>query len=236
MAKIPALSAKEMAELDRRLVEDFHMDLLMMMENAGRSLANQARMMMMGTVEEKKILVMAGKGNNGGGGLVCARNLHNWGAEIEVILASPPSSLREAPRKQLDIIQRMGIIVHTDYDGGISSADLIIDALLGYNQKGNPRGAVAELIRMANSSGTNILALDVPSGLDLESGDPNKPCIHATQTLTLALPKTGLLKKQARLYTGRIFLADISVPRGLYREFKVTGESIFANDSIVELS
>jgi len=108
MPEVPALSSKEMAELDRRLVDDFRIDLSMMMENAGRSVATQARTIM-GGVEGNKILVMAGKGNNGGGGMAAARNLHNWGAHVNVVLATPAHELKELPLRQFEILRRIGL-------------------------------------------------------------------------------------------------------------------------------
>src|SRR2546426_9725330 len=95
MPGVPALSSKEMTELDRRLVEDFRIDLSMMMENAGRSVATQARTMM-GRVEGKKILVMAGKGNNGGGGMVGGRDLHHGGAPGNGGVAKPARELKQS--------------------------------------------------------------------------------------------------------------------------------------------
>src|SRR2546428_12824006 len=107
MPGVPALSSKEMAELDRRLVEDFRIDLSMMMENAGRSVATQARTMM-GRVEGKKILVMAGKGNNGGGGVVSARNLHELGGCADGCLATPAHELEELSLLPVEDLRKIG--------------------------------------------------------------------------------------------------------------------------------
>ncbi len=234
MSKVPALSAKEMAELDRRLVKDFRIDLAMMMENAGRSLATQARTMM-GGVEGKKIVVMAGKGNNGGGGMVAARNLHNWGAQVDTVLVTPRHELKELPLRQLDILTMIGVrSLHHARASEVERCDLIVDALLGYNQSGNPRGVVADLVITANSSKKPILCLDIPSGLDPDDGFPNDPCIKGTQTLTLALPKRGLVKRRAQPYVGDLFLADIGVPARVYKELGVR-RPIFSENSIVRL-
>jgi NAD(P)H-hydrate epimerase len=99
---------------------------------------------------------------------------------------------------------------------------VIIDALLGYNIKGNPRESTAVLIRYANETGKPIVALDLPSGLDPDTGKAFNPCIRATSTLTLALPKTGLMVETARSYVGDIYLADIGIPKEVYEE--VTGQ------------
>ncbi len=187
-----------MAEFDRILMKDYHIELQMMMENAGRALAVQASRLAGGSILDKRVLVMAGKGNNGGGGLVAARHLHNWRARVEVTLASSVHELRDVPAKQLLILHSMKVpILEASAKVNANDFDLIVDALLGYNQKGNPRGRIAQLVSLANNSGKPILALDIPTGLDPDDGSPHEPCVKAAQTLTLALPKSGLLNKRA---------------------------------------
>jgi NAD(P)H-hydrate epimerase len=226
-----------MADLDRKLTEDYHIELPMMMENAGRALAVQASRLAGGSALNKRVLVMAGKGNNGGGGLVAARHLHNWGARVEVALASSVYELKDVPSKQLLILHSMNIpILEASAEVKANDFDLIVDALLGYNQKGDPRGRIAQLVRMANDSGKPILALDIPTGLDPHDGSPHEPCVKATQTLTLALPKSGLLKKEARTYVGRLFLADISVPRELYLKLGIDKAPQFDAQGIIEIA
>src|SRR5574340_129052 len=104
VVRIPAVTAEEMAEVDRRMIEEFHIDLEMMMENAGSALALHARRLL-GKALREKVVVLVGKGNNGGGGLVAARHLHNWGAKTKVILSSEEESIREIPAKQLDMLK-----------------------------------------------------------------------------------------------------------------------------------
>ncbi len=233
--RIPTLTSKEMADLDTKLTEDYHIGLQMMMENAERTLAVQASRLAGGSVLNKRVLVMAGKGNNGGGGLVAARHLHNWGARVEVALASSVHELKDVPAKQLLILHSMKIpILEASATIKMKDFELIIDALLGYNQKGDPRGRIAQLVSMANNSGKPILALDIPTGLDPDDGSPHETCVKATQTLTLAFPKSGLLNKHAKAYVGQLFLADISVPRELYLKF---GDKVpsFDGQGIVEI-
>jgi len=232
--KVPALSVAEMVELDRRLVEDFHFDLSMLMENAGRSLARQAQFKL-GPSVGKKVLVMTGEGNNGGGGLVAARHLHNWGYRVEVALSAFENELKELPLKQVNVLRAMGVpIVPARVEIDMGGFDLIIDSLLGYGQRGNPREGVAELVRSANASRKRVLCLDVPTGLDPDSGNPYSPCIKGAWTLTLAFPKRGLLQEGAKPYVGELFLADIGVPRSVYRSLGVK-EPIFSDGYIVGL-
>jgi NAD(P)H-hydrate epimerase len=229
---IPALTTEQMAEVDRLMIEEYGITLIQMMENAGRNLAEQARRML-GELSGRRVVVLCGKGNNGGGGMVAARHLSNRGAKVSAKLIGDPAGLKEIPANQWDILQVMALTQADDPDP--SQADLILDAMIGYGLTGDPRGLVAEWIRRANAAGAPILALDAPSGLDTTSGTAGNPCIRATATLTLALPKTGLLTPSARPLVGQLLLADISVPPVLYCRLGLEVGPIFAEDSIVAL-
>jgi NAD(P)H-hydrate epimerase len=207
-----------MAELDRFVTEEFGIDVLVLMENAGVAVANLAREMLGGSVVGKRIVCLSGKGNNGGDGLVAARHLHNWGASMVVVLAEGRGGLRDAPARQLAVLDKMGLDV-AGPERDFTESKLLVDALLGYGARGDPRGPVAGVIRRANESGVPILAVDLPSGLDATSGKPNNPCIKARATVTFGLPKTGFLNPEARTYVGNLYVADISFPAGAYRRY-----------------
>ena len=230
---IPALTTEQMVEVDRLMIEEYGITLIQMMENAGRVLAEQARRMLGGKLAARRVAVLCGKGNNGGGGMVAARHLSNRGAKVSAKLVGDPAGLKEIPAHQWDTLQVMALTQAGDPD--LAGADLIIDALIGYGLTGDPRGQVADWIRRANAAGPPILALDAPSGLDTTGGSAGNPCIRAAATLTLALPKTGLLTPEARSLTGWLLLADIGVPPALYRRLGLDVGPIFAGDSIVEL-
>src|SRR5207237_9644973 len=95
---------------------------------------------------------------------------------------------------------------------GLRDYELRIDGHMGYEHEENPRDRIAKIITDANASGRPILALDVPSGMNATTGEAHDPCIKATATLTLALPKTGFLAREASLYLGDLYVADISIP------------------------
>lgn len=231
---IPLLSTEQMVEVDRLMIEEYQISLVQMMENAGRNLAELARRKLGGKVAGKHIAVLSGAGNNGGGGLAAARHLHNWGAKISLVLAYEPARLKEVSARQWRILGTMGI--EPDNQADLENADVIVDALIGYGLSGDPRQPVAGWIDKANNSGTPILALDAPSGLDTTLGTPGAPCIKAATTLTLALPKTGLLSVQAQGYVGELYLADISVPPELYRHMGIVMPNLFERDSIVQIT
>jgi NAD(P)H-hydrate epimerase len=233
LTPFPALTTAQMAEVDRLMIETYSILLIQMMENAGRDLAEQAHRMLDRRLAGRRIVVLCGAGNNGGGGMVAARHLHNRGATVQAKLVGDVVRLKDIPAHQWRILNGMELARQTDPD--LAQADLIIDALIGYGLSGNPRGAVAEWIERANASGRPILALDLPSGLDATTGQPGSPCIRAMATLTLALPKTGLLRPQARPNVGDLYLADIGVPPELYRQLGIEIESLFADDAIISV-
>jgi NAD(P)H-hydrate epimerase len=128
----------------------------------------------------------------------------------------------------------MGLATNDNPD--LARADLILDALIGYSLSGDPRGAVAEWIERVNVSKRPVLALDTPSGLDTTTGIPAASCIRAKATMTLALPKTGLLTPQAQSFVGDLYVADISVPPELYKRIGVTVAPIFSQETIIHFN
>ena len=227
------LTAEEMAEFDRAAIEDFGIDEIILMENAGVAVANAARRLLDWKIEGKMICCLVGKGNNGGDGLVAGRHLHNWGAKVTVVLGMERAELREIPAKQLAIVEKMGIPIGGP-DADVHGAELLVDALFGYNLKGNPREPTAGLIRRANSSKIKALAVDIPSGLDATTGDPGDPCIVAKMTVSLGLPKTGFLSAEARRFLGSLYVADISFPEALYTKHSQE-KGLFAKDSLLRV-
>jgi NAD(P)H-hydrate epimerase len=230
---IAYLTAEEMAEFDRAAIEDFGMDELILMENAGVAVAGVARRMLGGTVAGRKVSFLVGKGNNGGDGLVAARHLSNWGARVGLLFGQQKEELRDLPAKQLVILGKMGIS-SSGPDSSVPGSDILVDALFGYNLKGDPREPAASLIRRANASKIPILAVDIPSGLGATSGQPGDPCIMASATVTLGLPKTGFLNLVARKYVGGLYLADLSFPAPVYMKYSQK-TSIFQKDSTVKI-
>ena len=238
-ADIPFISTDQMGQVDRAMVEDYEILLIQMMENAGRNLAHLARRRFLnGNSTGRRVLVLAGTGGNGGGGLVCARHLNNWGAQVAVSVTSQPGQFTEIPQHQLTILQHMDISVEVAGEAvDLPPADLIIDAIIGYSLCGAPSGPAAALIRAANAHGAPILALDVPSGVNATTGSVFDPAIQASATLTLALPKEGMQVEETKPNLGELYLGDISVPPALYArpplDLKVV--NVFAQDEIVRL-
>lgn len=229
---LPALTTSQMIEVDRLMIEEWGIDLIQMMENAGRNLAELARRSLGGAVTGSRVAVLCGNGNNGGGGMTAARHLHNWGAQVDALLVGEEARLKDIPAHQWRTLKKIGINRHTLE---LSKADLILDAMLGYGSSGDPRPPIAGWIRLANGSERPVLALDSPSGLDTTTGVPGTPCIQASATLTLALPKTGLLTSSARPFVGDLYLADIGVPPELYTTMGLKVDPPFHAGTLVRL-
>ncbi len=229
-----------MREVDRLMPEELRIDLAQMMENAGRALAVLARRLLGGDVRGRRVVALVGSGGNGGGGLVAARRLSTWGARVSVVLGRPVEAMKDVPVHQLAIVERLGIPrlsaenCHA-VDRALAAADLVLDALVGYSLRGAPREPVTRLIRTANARGGPILTLDVPSGLDPDTGEPSEPTVRATTTLTLALPKIGLGQPAAHAWVGDLYVADISVPEVVYRRLGLNVGPLFAHDDIVHV-
>lgn len=218
MGPFTYLTSAETADADKSAIEGYGVDVVSLMENAGLAVANLARRMLNGRVAGERVTCLVGKGNNGGDGLVAARHLHNWGADVEVILGSARGDIREVPGRQLATIDRLGIRV-SGPDQSLAGASLIIDALLGYGSRGNPKEPIAGMISRAAASRISTLAVDLPSGLDATTGTPWVPCVVANATVTFGFPKTGFLNPDCRSKVGELYLADISLPRQVYEKF-----------------
>lgn len=236
----PSVTAKEMREIDRLMMEEMGIGLLQMMEHAGRNLSEVARILLGGELKDKRIVVLVGPGNNGGGGMVAARHLVNGGGSVAVVLAQDPTRLKEVPAHQHATLSRMGVRIGVfnaaeaeELAAWMGPSDLVIDALLGYSLNGAPRGAIAWIIRQVNGVGHPILALDLPSGLHPDTGEVADPCIQAHATVTLALPKRGLLVPTATPYVGRLWVGDIGVPSSLYRRVGLTVGPLFSRGPVI---
>ncbi|HUP46654.1 MAG TPA: NAD(P)H-hydrate epimerase [Thermoanaerobaculia bacterium] len=225
---VPAVTTDQMREIDRIAIEETGPNLFQMMENAGRNLAGLATDRLGADWQRAKVVVLAGTRGNGGGGICAARHLANRGADVTLVTADP-AGLSEVTRWQYEIYRHTRGAI-TD-DGSQLDADIILDALIGYGLRSAPRGRTAELIRWANASPAPLLALDVPSGVDSTSGETPGEMVHAKWTLTLALPKTGLLPR----LTGELYLGDIGIPEETYRRAGIDLTSPFGAAFVIPL-
>jgi len=222
--EVPALATDQMREVDRIAMQETGPNLFQMMENAGRNLAELALEFLGGEWQNARVVVLSGTGGNGGGGITAARHLANRGVRVELCLAEP-DKLSEVTAWQRKIFQSTSgkEVEFRNLDG--EPAGLILDALIGYGLQSAPRGIFADLIRWANSTGAPTISLDIPSGMDSTTGATPGEFIRPSRTMTLALPKSGLVNEDA----GEIVLADIGIPRETYRRIGLSYFSPFGN-------
>jgi NAD(P)H-hydrate epimerase len=219
---VPAVTAAEMREVDRLAVEELGLQILQMMENAGRNLCEL--ILQTFGASAGRIVVCAGAGGNGGGGLSCVRHLHNRGARVAFLLDREVASLHGPASAQARILRGAGIIPEPPEQARrlIADAPVVVDALIGYSLQGPPRGRTEELIELCNGVAANVVSLDVPSGLDATTGAAPGIRVRPARVMTLALPKTGLTALDAE-----IFLADIGIPPELYAGLGISVGPLF---------
>lgn len=231
---IPYLTAQQMRRIDELAVEH-GLSIIQMMENAGYQMADFIRKKYS---SKKKVLALAGKGGNGGDALAAARHLINWGYQLTCLLASSPGKLKKEARQQYNILHSIKaklLEYPQNQKINFSQFDLIIDGLLGYSVSGDPRPPYDELIEQANACGKPIISFDVPSGMDATTGQAYRPSIKATDTLTLALPKTCFQNPSIRNYVGSLYLVDIAVPVKVYECLGIKIPLLFDKKSIVKI-
>jgi hydroxyethylthiazole kinase-like uncharacterized protein yjeF len=238
---VPSIGAAQMAEVDRIAVQELQLPVDLLMENASRQIAAVARLLLGGTVAGKRVIGLVGTGNNGGDVAGALRHLVNWGARVCAELAAPQERQRETVRAQtvrlLLATTSEAAVVHDASQKGLRDldADLLLDGLLGYSARGAPRDDVARLIAAANTSAVPILAVDLPSGLDPDTGERTDVAIHAKATVTLALPKTGLLASGAHVAVGEMLLADIGIPHVAFSRVGVETRRLFIDGDLVRI-
>ncbi|MCK4519042.1 MAG: NAD(P)H-hydrate epimerase [Candidatus Omnitrophica bacterium] len=219
------VTSREMKGIDRRAIEDFGIPSLVLMENAGRGAA-EAVLGMVLDKDSRKVICVCGRGNNGGDGFVCVRHLINSGVEAEVFLIGEPSALKGEAKINFDILRKMKAkirILETDknfelFEEKLKNTQLIIDAIFGIGLSGEVKEPYDIAIRLINQSNKPILAIDVPSGLDADTGSILGVCIKAKKTVTFGLPKTGFIKNDGPSIAGELIIADISIPKQLLKK------------------
>jgi hydroxyethylthiazole kinase-like uncharacterized protein yjeF len=242
--EVPTVTAAQMAEADRVATKELGVPLEALMENAGRQVASAARTFLGGDVEGKLVAAIVGSGNNGGDALAALRHLAGWGAEVDAYIAAR-DRLHPLAQVQYDILARLGLALYdaTTLDDRflahrLSGRHVILDGLLGYSTTGAPRGQIERLIRVANVAGANapVLSVDLPSGLDPDTGATlGSEAVRAALTVTLALPKAGLMRPSARAAVGRLLLADIGIPAEAYEAFGIDAHAVFAPGDLVRI-
>jgi NAD(P)H-hydrate epimerase len=213
------LTRQQVREIDRRASERYHIPGIVLMENAARAVADAACEMLDNNCVGE-ILILCGGGNNGGDGLAVARLLHNRGADVTVALLAAPEKYQGDALTNFQIVQAMGLEITTATSAIIEAVRplLIIDAIFGTGLTRAPDGPFTTLVRAIEHSRHPVLAIDVPSGLDCDTGRPLGACVRASRTVTFVAEKVGFDHPEARDYLGRVSVGDIGCPRELIEE------------------
>jgi NAD(P)H-hydrate epimerase len=211
-----SLSRDEVRALDRRAIEDFGVPGVVLMENAGRGAAEVLlRLGIPGSVA-----VCCGKGNNGGDGFVIARHLDNRGVPVRILLFTRPDDLTGDAAGNCRIVERCGIALVVEPDEAairkeLNAASWVVDALFGTGLSGPVRPPFDRIITALNEGAARVLAVDIPSGLDCDTGESLGATVRAQHTVTFVAPKKGFASPAARAWLGQVHVVDIGAPRRL---------------------
>jgi NAD(P)H-hydrate epimerase len=216
------LSREQVRAIDRRAIDEFGVPGVVLMENAGRGAAE----VLLALGARGPIVICCGKGNNGGDGFVIARHLDNHGVPVRVLLLARPEKLMGDAALNFDVLRRSGVSI--DMRGGqpvddealrqeLAGAEWVVDALFGTGLTGGVRPPFDHVIAAINASGAKVLAVDIPSGLDCDTGEPLGATVRAHHTVTFVAQKKGFAQPAAREWVGEIHVADIGAPRAALR-------------------
>lgn len=212
----PYITASCAKDIDIKAREVFGISTIILMENAGSSIAEEATKILYG---RKSVAIFCGKGNNGGDGFVAARHLLTKGTKPDVFLAGRISEVENEAKINLEILlklkQKMLEVEEENLylvKNRISKYALIIDALLGVGLKGEVKGIYRDLIRIINSSKAYILSVDIPSGLDATIGKILGCCVKADKTVTFVAKKRGMVIDDGPKYCGKVVVKDLGIP------------------------
>jgi len=213
--------AREIKEIDRKAEENYGIGSSILMEDAGSAIYSLV-------IKEygcfgRKIAVVAGTGNNGGDALVTARRLFSCGAGVEIFVVGDPERYPEPARRNYDTVVKMGIpLTHVrDSDGvqvlrsRLREFNIIIVGLIGIGLKGEVKGVYRDVIEAVNSSGRDVISVDIPSGINADNGKVCGVAVKSRYTVTFGLPKIGNILYPGYYYCGKLFVSMLSYPREL---------------------
>jgi NAD(P)H-hydrate epimerase len=213
------LTREQARELDRRAEQEYGVPGLVLMENAGRGMAE----LLLSLGARGPVVVCCGPGNNGGDGFVIARHLDNAAAKMQVLFFGAPERLPADAAVNYGILTRSGVPLKVYPEGPdegalraeLDGADWVVDALFGSGLKGPLRPPFDRVVAAINAGRARVLAVDIPSGLDCDTGRPMGPTVRAHHTATVVAPKKGFAEPAAREWLGEVHVVGMGVPRHL---------------------
>jgi NAD(P)H-hydrate epimerase len=213
------LTRRQVREVDRRAIAEFHIPGIVLMENAARAAADAVLRLIEKHKTIPEALIVCGGGNNGGDGFAAARHLHNAGVDVRIAIAGEPDRLAGDAATNFNLIAAMKLPV---FDARPALPPMghciIVDALFGTGLDRAPAEPFVSIIEQINRSGRPVIAIDVPSGLDCDTGRPPGACVRANHTITFVAEKVGFGEPQAKEFLGEISVGDIGCPRELVEQ------------------
>jgi NAD(P)H-hydrate epimerase len=215
------LSKDEIYAIEKETVEKYGIPAAILMENAGKLTAEEA-VAMLGKNADKRVLIISGRGNNAGDSFVAARYLFNAGYEIKIYRLFSVDGIKESALTNFHILVKMGLIFHDAKNVNslvkdIADFPLLIDGIFGTGLKGEIMGQEKNIIEMINKSAIRVLSVDIPSGLDADTGHPLPVAVKAERTITFGFLKKGFYINEGPLHVGEIKIADIGFPVFFYK-------------------
>jgi NAD(P)H-hydrate epimerase len=213
------LTRAQVREIDRRSIEQYHIPGVVLMENAARAAADVACDMLDDNCVGE-VLILCGGGNNGADGLAVARHLHNHGADVSLALTADPQKYKGEALINWQIVLAMNLAWEPAEPGKIASSTslLLIDGIFGTGLEQAPREPFPAIVAAVEQSRVPVLAIDLPSGMDCDTGQPLGACIKATRTVTFVAEKIGFAQPTAKPFLGEVSVGPIGCPRELIEE------------------
>jgi len=217
-----SLLREDVRRIDRYAIETLGVPGVVLMENAGRNAADAIAEFLGGTAG-KRVAVVSGAGNNGGDGFVVARHLARRGADVVTFLVAPEEKIAGDAAVNLKILRALGVEVRRaeNLSAELRRFDAVIDAVGGTGIRGPLRGEAAEAVEQINAAGRPVVALDIPTGLDCDTGEAPGPVVRAAMTVTFVARKKGFDAPGSAVYTGAVRVSDIGIPAERVREMLV---------------
>lgn len=220
--KIAPLSRQQVRQVDQIAIETYGVPGIVLMENAGRGAAEIIDRI----ASPGLVAILCGSGNNAGDGYVIARHLQLAGREVRIVSMVDCESLKGDARINAMIAQKAEICIRTVRSGGevsdaISDATTIVDGLLGTGARGPLQGLYAAAVTIANRHEAQRIAIDIPTGLDCDSGEAGEPTFRADHTITFVAPKIGFEQENANAYVGMVHVVSIGAPKKLLDELRL---------------
>ncbi len=242
VSEVPWVTTQQMRDVQRVAQEEFGVDILQLTENAGRAASMLALQMLGGKGRGQHIVILCGGGNTGAAGLAAARHLTNWGFHVDPIISGVEGDASFTSRRQIQILRNAGILEPADLESNeltvedqLASAELVIDAVVGYGLEGPPQGIASAVTQLALQAHRPTLSLDVPTGVNATTGAVSPPAMEACTTLLLDLPKRGVLDPLARANTGELYVADLGIPASVPERLGIQVGSLFNEGPLVRL-